>query len=69
MEVQIKSLSKKSYSLKNAFLSNKPKFKSFSLKPLLKKLQFLIKNSYFTFGNVLLLQATGISMGINSAPL
>ena len=56
------------FSLKNAFWSNKSKGKSFFTKTYLKRtVQFLVEKSYFTVGNVLLLQTVGIRSGINPA--
>ena len=41
----------------------------FTKTSLKRAVQFLIKNSYFTFGYVLLLQATGIPIRVVPAPL
>lgn len=48
-------------SLKPIFVISKTSLK--------RTVQFLTENSYFTVGNVLLLQTVDISMGINSSPL
>ena len=57
-------------SLPNAFRSNKPKTESSFTKTSLKRtVQFLIENSYFTVGNVLLFQTVDFPMGIDHAPL
>ena len=57
------------FSLKNVFWSNKPRTKSFFTKASLKRtVHFIIENSYFIVGNVLLLQTVGILMGTDPAP-
>ena len=42
------------------------KFKTKSKSSFKRTVQFLIENSYFTVGNVLLIQSVGVPMGIDS---
>ena len=57
------------FSLKNAFWSDKPKTKSFTVKTSLKRtVQFLIENSCFTVGHVLLIRTVGIPITIDPVP-
>lgn len=63
------SFKKVIFCLKNAFWSNNPKTKSLFTKSSLKiTVQFLIENSHFTVGDVILLQTVDIPMGIGPVP-
>ena len=65
----MKALKKVIFCLKNAFWPNNPKTKSLFTKSSLKiTVQFLIENSHFTVGDVILLQTVDIPMGIGPVP-
>ena len=63
------SFKKVIFYLKNTFWSNNPKTKSLFTESSLKiTVQFLIENSHFTVGDVILLQIVDIPIGIGPVP-